>query len=688
MNTLRSHLRFRLLGYIGILSGLCMASGAVADTLRYGVYRQDRPVGRLEVNRQGPAVQVLFDVKDNGRGPTVNESLQVDAEGRPQQWRITGSQTFGGAIDESLEVGATEAVWRDATGTGRATGERRLYVAQNASPWAMELYAQALLKAGGTLAVWPSGTLSLTVRERLSLRGPQGEVPVTRYELSGINLQPTTVLLDDAQRLVALPSPNGGVLRAGFEGEIGRLMQASAQWEGARWAALQRSHARRYDGPVRLRNVRVFDPKTLRRTEPVSVVVSGREIAGIQPLDAPTTPGETVIDAEGGTLVPGFFEMHGHLGESAALLNVLAGVTTVRDMGNNNPVLAELQRRIDAGEVAGPRILKSGFIEGRSPFSSTNGKVVNSQEEAVEAVRWYAARGYPQIKIYNSIQPAWVPAMVAEARRLGLRTMGHVPAFTTADAMLAVGYDELTHINQLALGWLIAAGEDTRTLFRLTAMGRLPRLDLASAPVQATLEAMKARGIALDATLGIHESLLLGRNGEVAPGARDYYAHMPVNVQRNLQQAWSEPEAFGGDANARQAFDRLTELLRMAHAKGILLVPGTDTGGSFTYHRELELYTRIGMSPAQVLARATLDMARYVGLDQQLGSIERGKRADFFLVPGDPTQDIRAIKTIRLVARDGTFYFPSEVYPQLGIRPFTTAPAVVGPNTRSSATPR
>jgi len=118
------------------------------------------------------------------------------------------------------------------------------------------------------------------------------------------------------------------------------------------------------------------------------------------------------------------------------------------------------------------------------------------------------------------------------------------------------------------------------------------------------------------------------------------------------------------------------EVLSKMHKRGILLIPGTDLGGAFAFHRELELFGQLGMTPAQVLRRATFDMARYTGQDQQLGSIERGKLADFFLVPGDPTQNLREIKVIRMVVKDGTVYFPSEIYPKLGIRPFTDIPTV------------
>lgn len=655
---------------------LILSTTALAETESFVFYRQDTQVGRLVVDVKGNAAKVDFDIKDNGRGPTVAETLTLDADGLPGDWKITGTQTFGGKIDESFRRRGNTSDWKDSGGPGSAKGASKLYIAQSASPWALQLYARALLKAGGPLDVLPGGTIALTKGERLTLQGAAGELAVTRYDLTGLDLSPTIMLLDDAGRLIALPSASGGMVRTGFEGEHPRLRKLAADWQSARWEVLQRESAKRFDGPVRIVNVRLFDPVAKQLTAPVSVVVHGRTISGVQPVDSPATPGETVIDGAGGTLVPGMFEMHGHLGESGAMLNLLAGVTGIRDMGNTNSVLDALDRRIIAGEVAGPRIVRSGFVEGKSPFSATNGFVVDSEARAVEAVRWYAARGFTAVKIYNSVDPKWVPALVAEARRAGLRVMGHVPAFTSADAMIAAGYDEITHINQLALGWIIKPGEDTRTLFRLTALGRLSGLDLDSAAVQSTLDAMKDKGIALDPTIGIHENLLLNRDGSVAPGAADYFANMPIGVQRDLKQAWSNPDTFGGDASAKVAFDKLMDLLRRAHAKGIFIVTGTDTGGSLTYHRELELLVKAGFTPAEALSRATLDMARYLGIDQTTGSIARGKLADFFLIPGDPTRDIKAIKSISLVVKDGVFYLPTEVYPRLGIKPFVAAPKI------------
>jgi hypothetical protein len=270
--------------------------------------------------------------------------------------------------------------------------------------------------------------------------------------------------------------------------------------------------------------------------------------------------------------------------------------------------------------------------------------------------------------------------MVTEAHRLGLRVAGHVPAFSTADRMIAAGYDEMTHINQFVLGWVIGPKEDTRTLFRLTALKRLPGLDLADPKVAHTMQMMVDGHKAIDPTLGIHENLLLNRDGKVPPGAVDYIAHLPVGTRRDLMKGWIDVSAPGDAALYEGAWDKLVAVTKSLHDRGVFIVFGTDTGGSFTFHREMEIYQDKGiMTPAAILTRATLDSARYTGQDQRLGSIEKGKLADFFLIPGDPTKTIKAVKTISMVMKDGVAYYPSEVYPKFGIEPFAPAPKVTMP---------
>lgn len=552
------------------------------------------------------------------------------------------------------------------------------YIDQNGSPWGISLLAKALLTTpDAEMAVLPGGTARIRARDTATYDGADGEVTVTTYEITGLSTDPAHITLDQDLNLFSVADPRFAIVRKGYEAADEALRAEAERYSTQRFVEIQAKAARNFDGPVRIRNVRIFDPKTLALTEARDVVIYGERIASIEDLGSLPTEGETVIDGAGGTLVPGMYEMHGHIGQDNALMNIVAGVTSVRDMGNENEVLDGLIERIDEGIIAGPRISRSGFIEGQSEFSAATGEIAANEQAAIDLVRWYAARGYPQVKLYNSMNPEWADAVVGEAHDLGMRVAGHVPAFSTADAMIDAGFDEITHVNQLMLGWVLNEGEDTRTLFRFTAMQRFPSLDLDGDLVKSTLDKMAEKGVAHDPTIAIHELGLTAIDGQVPAGSIDVFDNMPVNTQRYMKQA-----LFGTENQAERdayiaAFDTIIETLTLMNDKGILLVPGTDLGGSFAYHRELELFGKLGMSPAQVLRRATYDMAEYLNQDQELGSIEKGKYADFFLVPGDPTANLKEIKRIQMVVSNGTVYFPSDIYPFFGIEPFAEAPEIL-----------
>lgn len=670
-------------GSIALALVLAPMTGAQAQdsTENFTVIIGGTRVGHLDAVRTGDTVKIDFDFKNNGRGPTMKEELKLDANGMPVAWKITGNSTFGNAINESFSMQRGTARWTDSTGSGTAKPKgQAIYVAQEGSPWSAGLYARALLADDDrSIPALPGGALSLTELEKVQVAGTGGAMTVTSYALSGNDLDPGYFLLDDTGALFAAISPRAVFVRKGFEGEDIKLRDLAVKYSTERFVKMQAKGANSYKAPVRITNVRLFDPVAMALTEPKTVVVSGRHISAVLPVNSPASEGEVIIEGNGGTLVPGLYEMHGHIGQEDAMLNILAGITSVRDMGNEIDVLDGLIERIETGVLAGPRITKSGFIEGKSPFSSNNGKLVTSQQEAIDAARFYAARDFQAIKIYNSMNPEWIPALVKEAKALGLHVMGHVPAFTNADAMIAAGYDEMTHINQVMLGWVLEPKEDTRTLLRLTALKRLPTLDLNGEKVSRTINAMVANKVTIDPTFAIHEALLLSRNGTVSPGMADYVDHMPVGVQRSAKQAWSNIENAADDKAYRGAFDQVAATIKKMHDAGIFLIPGTDMGGSFTYHRELELYQKAGMTPAQILRRATYDMAEYLDQEQSLGSIEKGKYADFFLIQGDPTKDLKAIKAIRMVAKDGVIYYPADVYPEFGIKPFATKPKVTLP---------
>ncbi len=654
----------------------------IEDAESFIVFISGNRAGEMKIVRADRTVTVDFGYRSNGRGPTLKEVVRIGATGMPELWAVEGTTTFGNAVDERFEVKGDEATWVDTTGQGSASfAEPALYLAQTGTPYSVYLQALTLLGAeGSTLPTLPGGSARLEVLEELTLSSATGPVEATAYGLYGPSLDPTYLFLDGSKRFLAFALPSAAIVRAGLEGEEQRLRDSVTRYSAERFVKIQEKTARNYDGPVRIKNVRIFDPETLALTEPMSVVVEGDRIRAIEPATTPAGDDEYVVEGNGGTLVAGMVETHGHVDISDALRNLASGVTIMRDMGNKNDVLADLVAKIESGTLAGPTIVRSGFIEGKSPYNSDGGIIVTNEEEAVEAVRTYAKMGgFFQIKIYNSMKPEWVPAVIAEAREHGFRVTGHVPAFSNANEMIRAGYDEMTHINQVMLGWVLDEGEDTRTLLRLTALKRLPELDLSGAPVQETLNMMVERNVAMEPTLCIHEALLLSRNGETRAGVTGYVDHMPVEFQRGAKQALAQIAGPEDDAAYRGAYDKIIDTLRMMRERGIFLLAGTDMGGAFELHRELEIFTELGYSKPEVLKLATYDATEYLGLADERGSIEVGKRADFFLVDGDPTSDLADLKKISLVAKDGTLYAPSEIYPEFGIEPFTAVPEVRSP---------
>lgn len=642
----------------------------------YTVIFGSTAVGHLKTHTVGDTIHIDYDYKNNGRGPTMKETIVLNKGGFPVQWNITGNTTFGNSVNETYSLKESTASWTDATGSGSASVDNAMwYVNQSGSPYSAILTARSLLKSPDFSAdVLPAGKLQITEMEKTSVTVDTATVDLTTYALSGADMNPSYFIADNDMRLFAVISPKFIVVREGFEAKEKELRAYAEKYSTERFESIQKEYAHNYGKKVRIANVKIFDPNTLSLTPLSSVLVDGERIVSIDAADT-TGEDEVVIDGANGTLVAGMYEMHAHTGDERALLNVLAGVTTFRDMGNNNEVLEDLIKRIDEGVLAGPRVHRLGFIEGKSKYSANNGILVASEEEALAAVDRYHDMGFYGVKLYNSMNGDWAPAIVKRAHEHGLFVCGHVPAFSNANAMLRAGFDEMTHINQTMLGWVLEPDEDTRTLLRLTALKRFPGLDLNSPKVQETMDLFVRNKTAIDPTLAIHEVLMKSRNGEIWEGTKDYIDHMPPNTQREFKIAKADVASPEDDKAYREGYDKIVEALKMMKEKGIFIVPGTDLGGAFFYHRELELYQQLGYTPAELLKLASYDMAQYMG-DKDLGSITPGKLADFFLVPGDPVKDIKAIKTISMVSKGGTFYYPSEVYPAFGITPFTDIPEV------------
>lgn len=652
------------------------AAHAAATTTRYAVlFAGEKSGEQVTTWLDARRARVTLSYRENGRGPDLVEDIALAADGTTERFRVRGTSTFGAPVDESFERRGTLARWRvdKLREQARVDGAAQYYPVQNT--WELNaIIARAVLaQRDAGLAALPAGRYTIERLATADVAGTAGSARVGLYAVSGADLTPSYVWLRETPDRAMFATIYTGQLRvieAGWETAGDLLEKLQKQAEDDREKRIAHSLTHRYDGPVLIRNVRVFDSERAALTAPRDVWVQDGRIAAVVPAGALATPAATVFDGTGRTLLPGLYDMHVHASTPGTIMQLASGITTVRDVANNNEQLARLRAQIDAGDVLGARIVANGFIEGRSQYSARGGFVVDSLKKAKEAVDWYAARGYRQLKIYNSFKPEWVAPIAEYAHARGLRVGGHVPAFMRAEEAVRAGYDELHHINQVMLNFLVKPTDDTRTLARLYLVADgAGQLDLDSKRVQDFIALLRERGTVVDPTLVIHEQMFTHEQGTISPSYKAVFDNVPVSLQRQLRSNSLNVTAQN-IAQYRGAYARLAEMVARLHRAGVPLVAGTDTLPGFSLHRELELYAQAGIPANEVLRIATWNGAKYSGTLADAGSIEVGKRADLILVDGDPVADISAVRRIALVMKQGAVYYPGELFGTLGVREF------------------
>jgi cytosine/adenosine deaminase-related metal-dependent hydrolase len=191
--------------------------------------------------------------------------------------------------------------------------------------------------------------------------------------------------------------------------------------------------------------------------------MSGDRIVRIGP-DAEVKPSANaeIIDAQGKFLMPGLWDNHQHFSDIDGALDLANGVTSARDMANDLESFPKRVARFDEGTELGPRVLKAGIIDGTGELAGPTTMRVDTAEQAIKDIDWYADHGYVQIKIYSSIKPELVPIMADHAHARGMRVSGHVPAFMSAKQFVENGADEIQHINFIELNFLFPEVKETR----------------------------------------------------------------------------------------------------------------------------------------------------------------------------------------------------------------------------------
>ena len=619
-------------------------------------------------------IHEFFQFNDRGRGPKIYTNYRLNQKRLVVAEDSKGVDYMKSPVEERFTLTGGLADWKNQAEEKKlANAESKYYVDLNGGPASSELLARALLANGGKLDLLPSGQAAIRAVKSMLVEANGKKVTATLYEISGLGFTPTYLWLDEQQRFFGFTSMMWmALLRQGFEGSHPALKAAQEQVENARAAELAKKLTHTLSvRQLIFRNVNVFDSTTGKLLPHQRVSIEAGRITAVEPESGQSIPPNAeVIEGDGKTLLPGLWDMHAHLSPLNAYLNIAAGVTTVRDLGNQIDTLTSLRNHIQDGTEIGPRVIPAGFIDGPGPFQGPVKVLAATPEEAVQHVDHYADLGYAQIKIYSSVKPELVPVIIAEAHKRGLRVSGHVPAGMIAEQFIREGADEVQHMNFVFLNFMPDVKE-TRTPARFIEPGkRAADLDLNSAAVNNFIALLKEHHTVIDPTLGVWEGTYTDRPGKVPAIESAIFDRLPVQVQRGIMAGGSAlPVADAEtDRKYRASYTQMERMLKKLYDSGVQIVAGTDAGSGYAFHRELEIYEAAGIPAPEVLRIATIKAAQIMKKDSELGSITPGKLADVILVNGNPAERISDIRKIELVIKDGKLFRPAELYQAIGVQ--------------------
>jgi imidazolonepropionase-like amidohydrolase len=646
--------------------------GGAPKTVERVVVTLGRTSGKsvITTNPDGSRTTLLH-VLENGRGPHVDATFRLASDGTIASFEATGNHTFGTKIDETFALEGGKATWAGAEENGsREVSGAAFFVPIAGVPEMDGLLVQAALANGGAIALLPDGEARVTKGPTMKVTGKDGEREIVEHTITGLSLTPYHTWMNTDGTWWGSVSDWQSVVPAGFEGAIEALQQKQRELDRAADADLAAKMAHRPPAAgLAYTHARVLDVEKGKWIADQTVVVVGDTITAVGPAKKVKVPaGAEVVDLGGRALIPGMFDMHAHFGPGDGVLNIASGVTTARDVGNDPDALDDYKARFDQGTAIGPHIVRFGFIEGRNEKAASSKVTAETVDEAKAAVKFYVDRGYEGVKIYNSVKPELVPVIAEAAHAAGKRVTGHIPVHMLAHEAVKAGYDGIEHINMLFLNFFATHDTDTRDTTRFTLVGdKAKDFDLGGKEVKAFIALLKKQQTVIDPTVNAFEWLLVSEQGKVIPGLEPTVARLPLQVQRGFVTGalplGEKQELY------RASFGKLLEMIQRLHAAKVPLVLGTDALAGLMYHHEMRLFARAGLENADILRIATIGAARTLGMDKQVGSIAKGKRADLVVIDGDPLKTIDDIGRVVSTMRAGVVYDATALYQAVGVKP-------------------
>ena len=420
-----------------------------------------KPIGyeRYEIARSDAGLSMTsdFDFTDRGGRVQLAATLRTKADDTPVSFTAKGKSYRFVNVDSDVRIDGGEAVVKADGAESRVAVSSPFYTVDGYAPFAAQLMLLRYWKQHGeprvirTVPGLPANEVFIEARGREVIRIGSTVVRLNRYAIDGVVWGRETVWLDEHDALAAAITRAGGLsfeaVREDLEPALVGFVQRATRDRIADLEGITRRVAPLKSGSYAMTGATIVDGTGAPPLRDGVIVVRDGRIADVGARGSVTIPdGVPEVPVDGKTIIPGLWDMHTHVTQVEwAPVYLGAGVTTVRDMGNEFEFLTPLRDAIASKRALGPRILAAGLIDGGGP-NAFGVYYATTVEEAKQAVAKYHDAGFQQIKIYGLVTPPIVEAICAEAHRLGMTVTGHVPSGMTIEQAAAAGMDHIAHL--------------------------------------------------------------------------------------------------------------------------------------------------------------------------------------------------------------------------------------------------
>ena len=406
-------------------------------------------------------------------------------------------------------------------------------------------------------------------------------------------------------------------------------------------------------------------------TDSVVIVQDGRFQAVGKRGEVSIPQGAEVIDAKGKTVLPGLIDGHCHYRDWMGEIYLAYGVLTCPNISNNPVDWIIAQREgVKNGSVRGPRVWASANIIDGPPPQGTGvlrrqrtSIIVETEDEARKAVRDLVAKGVDGIKLFERLKPQIAKTATDEAHELGRPVFGHtLDIFTAAEN----GYNSVEH------SWSViyTSIQDTKKRHDLDIARMRRKIDTAEihaymepAVFDRLIKVMVDKRVHWSPTwatwlrpLSIHADGMKQR--ELTLLRNPSLKYLPAYILKDTESFFAKYEKMSTEKKNELVggYKMLQDFVRRFAKAGGKIHSGSDPNhvvAGYGVHAELEMLVEAGLTPAQAIQTAALNVAQAWGKDKEYGSVEKGKVADFFIVRGDPLKNISDTQNVDAVYMDG-----------------------------------